>query len=48
MKADQAKPLFDLFVDQFRQLGVANVQTGLFGADMTVTSVNYGPVTIIV
>lgn len=40
-----AEPLIDEFVAALRQLG-AQVQTGVFGADMEVELVNDGPVTV--
>ncbi len=40
------KRLYDLFNDQLRGLGLP-VETGEFGADMAVSLVNDGPVTII-
>ena len=42
----EASPMFDRFVEEFRKLGIASVQTGVFGADMKVALVNDGPVTI--
>ena len=42
-----AEPLVTAFADALRELG-ATVETGLFGADMKVSLVNDGPVTIIV
>ena len=45
-RPEQALPLFDFFVQKLRELGVADVQTGVFGADMQVALVNDGPVTI--
>lgn len=41
-----AEPLVAAFADALRNLG-ADVQTGVFGADMQVTLVNDGPVTLI-
>ena len=41
-----AEPLVDAFCDALRGLG-ADVQTGVFGADMQVELVNDGPVTLI-
>ena len=41
-----AEPLVDAVVSSLRQLGAA-VETGVFGADMKVSLVNDGPVTII-
>lgn len=46
-KPDVAKPLFDDFVGYLRDMGVADVQTGEFGADMQVRLLNDGPVTIL-
>jgi D-aminoacyl-tRNA deacylase len=46
-KPDVAKPLFDLFVQQLgTELGQP-VPTGVFGADMQVSLVNDGPVTVV-
>ncbi len=42
-----AEPLVTQFVEQLRELGVPNVQTGVFGAHMLVHIENDGPVTII-
>lgn len=42
-----AQPLFDLFVKELRVAGLADVQTGEFGADMKVELLNDGPVTLI-
>ncbi len=41
-----SEPLVEDFVAALRELG-ASVQTGVFGADMAVSSVNSGPVTIV-
>ena len=41
-----AIPLYELFIDECRKAGFS-VETGSFGADMAVSSVNDGPVTII-
>jgi D-tyrosyl-tRNA(Tyr) deacylase len=41
-----AEPLMDAVVTALRELG-ARVETGIFGADMQVSLVNDGPVTII-
>ena len=41
-----AEPLVSAFADELRSLG-AEVQTGVFGADMKVMLVNDGPVTLI-
>ena len=42
-----SEPLIDAFVESLRGLG-AEVATGRFGATMAVSSVNDGPVTIII
>jgi D-tyrosyl-tRNA(Tyr) deacylase len=42
-----AEPLVDAVVQALRDLG-ARVETGIFGADMKISLVNDGPVTIIV
>ena len=43
---DQAEPLYELFCEALRALGVP-VETGVFGARMQVELVNDGPVTIV-
>ncbi|MBQ8974181.1 MAG: D-aminoacyl-tRNA deacylase, partial [Oscillospiraceae bacterium] len=45
-RPDTAIPLYELFIKLSRDRGF-NVGTGRFGADMQVSSVNDGPVTII-
>lgn len=44
---EQGQELFDLFVTELRNLGV-RTQTGIFGADMKVSILNDGPVTLVV
>ena len=46
-RPEQAEPLYELFVSLLTQAGVTNVQTGRFGADMKISILNDGPVTII-
>ncbi len=47
-KPATAIPLYELFISECRKLvGDSNVQTGVFGADMKVSLVNDGPVTIL-
>lgn len=46
-KPDVAKPLFDLFVQQLSAELGQDVPTGVFGADMQVSLVNDGPVTVV-
>lgn len=43
---DEAKPLYEYAVDYARKQGIT-VQTGIFGADMKVSILNDGPVTIL-
>ena len=46
-KPDTALPLFNTFVEELRNNGITDVQTGQFGADMKVSLLNDGPVTIL-
>jgi D-tyrosyl-tRNA(Tyr) deacylase len=46
-RPEHAEPLVDAFVAALRDLG-ATVETGVFGADMSVELVNDGPVTLLV
>lgn len=41
-----AEPLVDAVVEELRKLG-AHVETGVFGADMKVSLINDGPVTLV-
>ncbi len=43
----EAEPLYDYFVERIRELADGPVETGRFGADMEVSLVNDGPVTIL-
>lgn len=45
-KSEEATPLYEYFLSLCREKGFA-VETGVFGADMLVKSVNDGPVTLI-
>ena len=45
MPPKDAEPLFELFATEIREL-TKDVQTGVFGADMQVSLVNDGPITI--
>ena len=44
---DEAKDLYDYFNEKLRNLDI-NVETGVFGSDVTVNITNDGPVTIII
>ncbi len=46
-KPEVANKLYQYFVNKLKTLGVKNVQTGEFGAYMSVDIVNDGPVTIL-
>lgn len=46
-RPEQAIPLYDYFLTELKANCSGNIQTGQFGADMKVSLVNDGPVTII-
>lgn len=46
-RPEKAIPLYERFMDQLKGNGIAVVEHGEFGADMAVSLVNDGPVTII-
>lgn len=43
----EAEKLYEYFCEQLRQNGVSNIETGVFGADMQVSLINDGPVTML-
>lgn len=43
-----SNPLYEFFCDELRKNGVEDVQTGEFGADMKVSLLNDGPITIVI
>ena len=43
----QAIPLYEFCIQKLSSLMAKNIETGIFGADMKIASVNDGPVTII-
>lgn len=45
-KPDVAKRLYEYFIAKLKEMGIKNVQTGEFGAYMSVEIINDGPVTI--
>lgn len=47
-KPDFAIPMYEKFCDRLRNLFEKNIQTGKFGADMKVSLINDGPVTILI
>lgn len=46
-RPEKAQPLYDYFIDLVKEKGVCKVETGVFGAEMKVSLVNDGPITII-
>ena len=44
---DEANALYEYFVEGLKNEGISKVETGRFGADMKVSLINDGPVTII-
>lgn len=44
---NEANRLYEYFVSELKKAGVSSVETGSFGADMQVSLLNDGPVTII-
>ena len=47
-KPEEAEKLYDYFVSKVKTIGLKNIQTGQFGADMTVEIINDGPLTFII
>ena len=47
LEPQKAEELYDFFCKRLKAEGVSHVQKGVFGADMKVSLVNDGPVTII-
>ena len=47
-KPDLAIPLYEKMISELGQLTGTKIQTGVFGADMQISLVNDGPVTIII
>ena len=45
---EYAKPLYDEFISKLKNESGVNVKSGIFGANMQLTIVNDGPVTIII
>lgn len=46
LKGEEATKIYDMFNNELKKENI-NVQTGIFGADMTINMQNNGPVTII-
>lgn len=45
-RPEKAEPLYEYFCKKIHENGVGRVEKGIFGADMAVTLLNDGPVTI--
>ena len=45
-RPEQAEPLYEYFCQRLRDAGIRKVAQGIFGADMVVSLLNDGPVTI--
>ena len=43
-----AIPLYESFIQKFREFSIGKVETGRFGADMKVSLINDGPVTLLI
>lgn len=48
MKPQEAEIVYEQFVDLLREQGIKKVETGRFGADMQISLINDGPVTLTV
>ena len=46
-KPDDAKELYDLFINQLKEYNDLNIQTGVFGSMMDIKLINNGPATFI-
>lgn len=46
-RPDEAERLYEMYVEELKNNGIENVQTGEFGANMAVELLNDGPVTIL-
>jgi len=47
-RPEQAIPLYEFFLQELQKQFIGPIQTGQFGADMKVSLINDGPVTIII
>ena len=47
-RPEKAEPLYEYFCRKISDNGVENVQKGIFGADMKVSLLNDGPVTLVI
>ena len=47
-RPETAEPLYEYFCERMKKNGISKVEKGIFGADMKVSLMNDGPVTIII
>jgi len=47
-RPDKAEPLYEYFCGKIGENGIYNVEKGIFGADMKVSLLNDGPVTLVI
>ena len=47
-RPETAEPLYERFCDELLKNGVSKVEKGIFGADMKVSLLNDGPVTLVI
>lgn len=47
-RPETAEPLYEYFCERMKKNGISKVEKGIFGADMKVSLLNDGPVTIII
>lgn len=47
-RPDCSEPLYEFFCQEVENNGISNVQKGIFGADMKVSLLNDGPVTLVI
>ncbi len=47
-RPEQAEPLIEQFAQRLRDEGIPRVECGVFGADMRVSLINDGPVTLVI
>jgi len=46
-RPDKAIPLFEYFKEELKKSGLKKIESGIFGADMKVSLINDGPVTLV-
>lgn len=47
-RPEQAIPLYEMFIEQMQRMYNKEIKTGVFGADMKISLINDGPVTILI